>query len=535
MIELNSIFFLPSRQYSIDMITALHNINGNIASKSDAGVYDYQLYPAHAVDKIYSPSAALLNSGHQEVEYNAFHKATTVYNNQSQRLVIDYGVDQQRMRTRFYYGHFFLEKTKYFAANYEKEVTSSATREINYISTPYGALAAFIKEGNNAGQMYYLYKDHLGSITHITNSAGTVLERRSFDAWGRPRHPDNWSYSNIPSWTLLDRGFTGHEHLPQFDLINMNGRMYDPIIGRFLSPDPYIQGGGTQSFNRYTYALNNPLKYTDPTGEKLKWWQWGLLGLGVISDPVTGGLHSMAIAATFTNIYSFATITATSASATMSAVDFISIWTAGWFKPNQMDERIKNWAMMNFQPINSLVNTFRYDNSACGFEWPMQVIHGLTGGEMLQDNIGQTVGHYMNLTGKIDDVGYYQGRMVIRTKDDALGGAVSLGHFILGDGIALSPNDDSQGQDGLDLFAHEFGHSYQSRITGPLYLLKYGIASIYDNDGLTEQDANRRGFWNLGINQPTTGKFSINTKNTYKWWEFMSFPSSWPFMWLWNY
>jgi RHS repeat-associated protein len=55
-----------------------------------------------------------------------------------------------------------------------------------------------------------------------------------------------------------------------FGLINMNGRVYDPDLGRFISPDPYVQmPGNTQNFNRYSYALNNPLVYTDPSGEFL--------------------------------------------------------------------------------------------------------------------------------------------------------------------------------------------------------------------------------------------------------------------------
>ncbi len=116
--------------------------------------------------------------------------------------------------------------------------------------------------------MYYLYKDYLGSITAITNQSGTVVERRSFDAWGRPRNPQNWTFNNIPAMALLDRGYTGHEHLADYGLINMNGRMYDPILGQMLSPDPYIQGvGGTQGFNRYSYCMNNPLSYIDPSGE----------------------------------------------------------------------------------------------------------------------------------------------------------------------------------------------------------------------------------------------------------------------------
>jgi RHS repeat-associated protein len=116
--------------------------------------------------------------------------------------------------------------------------------------------------------MYYLYKDHLGSITAITNSTGAVVERRSFDAWGRLRNPDDWSYINIPAMTLLDRGYTGHEHLTEFGLINMNGRMYDPVIGRMLSPDRFVVDvTNSQDFNRYTYARNNPMCYVDPDGE----------------------------------------------------------------------------------------------------------------------------------------------------------------------------------------------------------------------------------------------------------------------------
>jgi RHS repeat-associated protein len=74
--------------------------------------------------------------------------------------------------------------------------------------------------------------------------------------------------------TILDRGFTGHEHLPEFMLINMNARMYDPVTARFLSPDPYVSAPESmQGYNRYAYCFNNPLIYTDPDGE-LAWFYW---------------------------------------------------------------------------------------------------------------------------------------------------------------------------------------------------------------------------------------------------------------------
>ncbi|WP_373798607.1 RHS repeat domain-containing protein, partial [Bacteroides heparinolyticus] len=118
-------------------------------------------------------------------------------------------------------------------------------------------------------ELHYVYKDHLGSWTTITNAGGQVIAEQSFDARGNMRDPDTWTGSfdgmRVP---MFDRGFTGHEHLYGFGLINMNGRMYDPVMSGFLSPDNYVQAPDfSQSFNRYAYCLNNPLKYTDPDGE----------------------------------------------------------------------------------------------------------------------------------------------------------------------------------------------------------------------------------------------------------------------------
>ena len=62
-----------------------------------------------------------------------------------------------------------------------------------------------------------------------------------------------------------------HEHIDEMGIINMNGRIYDPLIGRFMSADPYIQApSDLQSFNRYAYVRNNPLNLTDPSG--YSWW-----------------------------------------------------------------------------------------------------------------------------------------------------------------------------------------------------------------------------------------------------------------------
>lgn len=133
---------------------------------------------------------------------------------------------------------------------------------------------------------HYVYTDHLGSILTATKSNSVVEFEQNFDAWGRSRHATTWSYTGIPvSPAWLYRGYTGHEHLPQFGIINMNGRLYDPIVGRMLSPDNNVQMPDyTQNYNRYSYALNNPLKYTDPDGEFIS---LAAIGIGMLISAAT--------------------------------------------------------------------------------------------------------------------------------------------------------------------------------------------------------------------------------------------------------
>jgi RHS repeat-associated protein len=123
----------------------------------------------------------------------------------------------------------------------------------------------------------YLHKDHLGSINTITNEDGEVVEKLYFDAWGKKQsiHKSDWVLTvqyeaalNLTSvLNITPRGFTGHEHVDHADIIHMNGRIYDPTLGRFLQADPHIQApNNSQSYNRFSYVFNNPLSYTDPSG-----------------------------------------------------------------------------------------------------------------------------------------------------------------------------------------------------------------------------------------------------------------------------
>lgn len=127
-------------------------------------------------------------------------------------------------------------------------------------------VALIIKQGETQ-TLYFVETDPQGSILGLLNPNGTYVEKYSYDAWGRRRNPDDWSFNSVQLPTLTDRGYTGHEHLDKFNLININGRMYDPYVGRFLGVDPDIQSpDNSQNFNGYGYCLNNPLKYSDPSG-----------------------------------------------------------------------------------------------------------------------------------------------------------------------------------------------------------------------------------------------------------------------------
>jgi len=114
-------------------------------------------------------------------------------------------------------------------------------------------------------QNEYYIKDHLGSIVARLDGTGTVLERLSYDAFGKRRNTDG-SAATIVNPDMY-HGYTGHEMLDAVGLIHMNGRVFDPQIARFMSADPTIQSPrNMQSYNRYTYGWNNPLAGTDPSG-----------------------------------------------------------------------------------------------------------------------------------------------------------------------------------------------------------------------------------------------------------------------------
>jgi len=259
---------------------------GNITSKTDAGNYVYY-NNANGIDKIHAvayitnpagPTAPPVSHpvGLQELSYTAFLKTASISENGVVSKEFIYGSDYQRQKMNRWAGMQFLG-SKYYFGGYEVITQPGGDAKIiYYISNGENLGAIMEKTGQHPKYIAtplvtrYVYTDYLGSPLTLTDNTGLVVAEQNFDAWGRYRNVNTWQYEPqgyTPPAPFYNRGYTGHEHLPEHYLINMNGRMYDPIMGRMLSPDNYVPDPWhTQGYNRYSYANNNPLSFVDPDG-----------------------------------------------------------------------------------------------------------------------------------------------------------------------------------------------------------------------------------------------------------------------------
>lgn len=254
---------LPPPLPTPPQVDFVYDPNGNMIKKTDV-TQDQWVYQNYAVKAINLPVSAI-PSLTQKVDYNYFNKVTRI-DEGGQRIEFKYKADDQRGEAD-YYSSGTLTKTRYYAHNFEKTVDAAGNvQEICYIMANGKPVAMHVRD-NGIDHIYSLYTDHLGSITHIFSNVGTTLvEERSYDLWGRPRDPNTWDYTGLPAYAF-DRGYTGQEHLWDFNVVNLNGRLYDPLIGRMMGVDKYISNpANPQAYNSYSYAMNNPLKYTDKDG-----------------------------------------------------------------------------------------------------------------------------------------------------------------------------------------------------------------------------------------------------------------------------
>lgn len=245
--------------------------NGNITSMGGVGTIDYGITDKpYQVTSLTPSSTSLVPYRQQEISYNSLDRpslleegditATFTYNAVGDRVEMQVTDGITNELTRYFIG-----------GQYEYDSTPAGIKERLYLGgDAYSAPMVLQRTNGGSWMAYNIGRDYLGSITHIATASGTLVAEYSYDPWGRLRNPATqaiYTPGTEPD-LFLGRGYTGHEHLTWFGLINMNARLYDPLLGRFLSPDPYVQAPDfTQNFNRYSYALNNPLRYRDVTGE----------------------------------------------------------------------------------------------------------------------------------------------------------------------------------------------------------------------------------------------------------------------------
>ncbi|WP_340199531.1 FG-GAP-like repeat-containing protein [Ascidiimonas sp. W6] len=262
-----------------------YDAEGRFTNKSNVGGYSYdqaKKYRIAALDLNTTGDAWFQNHPLQQITYNAFKNPVEIQEEGHGRVSFEY--HPMMGRSHAYYGGNQTDKHqrtyhKHYSSISPVEITTNTQTNTTKITTfiggdAYTAPIMHIRQvGNGAFNAYhYLHRDYLGSILAITDSSGTLREQRQFGAWGTAdqfvNNNNNTQFGYESS--LINRGFTGHEHFFGVNLIHMNGRMYDAVLGRFLSPDNYVQDPyNTQSFNRYGYVWNNPLSYNDPSGEFL--------------------------------------------------------------------------------------------------------------------------------------------------------------------------------------------------------------------------------------------------------------------------
>lgn len=248
----------------------LSYIGGRIQSKSNAGTYSYDGSFPLRISQVASANSSLMDEP-DEIRYNSIEKVSYLKKGNTYAEFF-YGPDNGRNMMKVYKDN-VLYKTVYYDGSYEKVVYASGDVYQNiYLNNTIGS-DVLLQTKNGTNNIYYLHKDYLGSIVAITDAAGQLKEMRSYDAWGKRRNPNATSssdYYNVSAFdenTITSRGYIGEEHLDEFGLMNLNARIYSPTLGVFLSPDPYMSLSSISGFNRYAYCFNNPLKYTDPTGE----------------------------------------------------------------------------------------------------------------------------------------------------------------------------------------------------------------------------------------------------------------------------
>lgn len=396
--------------------TAVYDNKGNVLSRSDVGNFKYgHTSKPYAMTGV-NLSKKVIPTASQDASYTSFNRLSTIEENGIKAQIV-YNGDYDRVKMEVSRKGRVASTHYYMGDCYELQQTGSASVERLFLAGDYyDSPMVFVKEGSSL-KLCNILRDNLGSITHVTDYNGNLLQELSYDAWGRLRNPKTqvvYSCGEEPT-LYLGRGYTGHEHLTDFGLVNMNARMYDPATSRFLSPDPYVQTPEqSQNFNRYSYCMNNPLKYTDKSG---KFFVFTILN----------GMFDL-VGNTFKHGFN---VSQYNWSKTINAWNI----DRGMFKGNFL-QILNKWTY-------SIGNSF----------------------------VGNVVANGANLIGKVNDVTYMDGMAAISgvTSGNA---AVTIGHYSMGPkGYKADWRD--------NLFVHEYGHYIQTQFMGFMYFPVVAIPSLF--------------------------------------------------------
>lgn len=257
-----------------------YDSTGNLRRYSGFGGlhHEYSSTQPHAVVRAgpntysYDANGNMVKKNNQHVTWTSFNKPRTIERKTRDTVKFEYDASLNRFKKSS------PEETSIYIGKLYEKITDNKKTSHKYFIYALGRLVAIDtkveSEISSSAFVRYIHGDHLDSVDTVTDERGNILESLRYNAYGQ-RRSEHWaSFEGCTSHaqrgsatTGTKRGFTGHEHLEELDLIHMNGRIYDPVVGRFLSPDPHVQDPyNTQNLNRYSYTLNNPLKHTDPSG-----------------------------------------------------------------------------------------------------------------------------------------------------------------------------------------------------------------------------------------------------------------------------
>jgi RHS repeat-associated protein len=279
----NFSYDLLNRVTSDGVTTVSYYADGNILNKG--GTYSY--FPAtHRLQSAAGYTYGYDNNGNvfqiaggtntRTLNYTAFNLPSSITAGpiQSPSGSTAYVYDGAHARMKEVSTGATSSGTTYYLGGFEQHLRGSdnVLEQRHYLRTSEGIVGIVTRRSNAVNDARYWHKDHLGSVAVITDAAGNVKEKFSYDAWGNRTVVVSAQSTGDPY--NEERGYTGHEHLVEVGLTHMNGRIYDPATGRFLQADPVVQDPyNGQNYNRYGYVLNNPLSFTDPTGFSF-WTKW---------------------------------------------------------------------------------------------------------------------------------------------------------------------------------------------------------------------------------------------------------------------